>query len=83
MSCLSWNCRGLGNTVTVKELRKLVKRFASAVLCVQETQVQKVSGSTIRGTQIMMKNNPASPFNEKDQQKRDGLNSPLLLQQDM
>jgi hypothetical protein len=27
MSCLNWNCRGLGNTATVKELRDLMKQF--------------------------------------------------------
>jgi hypothetical protein len=44
----------------------------------------RLSGTTIRGTQIVMENHPTSPFKEKDQQKRDELNSPLLgLQQDM
>jgi hypothetical protein len=43
-----------------------------------------VSGTTIRGIQIVVKNHPASPFKEKNQQKRDGINSSLLgLQQDM
>jgi hypothetical protein len=43
----------------------------------------ELSGTTIRGTQIMMENHPTSPIKEKDQQKRDGLHSPLLgLQQD-
>jgi hypothetical protein len=37
-----------------------------------------VSGTTIRGTQIVMENHPASLFKGKDQQKRDGLNSPML-----
>jgi hypothetical protein len=41
MSCLSWNCRGLGNAATVKELRELAKKFAPSVLCVLETQVHK------------------------------------------
>jgi hypothetical protein len=43
----------------------------------------QVSGTTIRGAQIIMKTHPASQFKGKDQQRRDGLNSPLLdLQQD-
>jgi hypothetical protein len=43
-----------------------------------------VSGTTIRGTQILMENHLASPFKGKDQQWRDGLNSPLLgLQQEV
>jgi len=41
MSCLSWNCRGLGNTATVKELRDLAKDVALTVLCVLETHVYK------------------------------------------
>jgi hypothetical protein len=41
MSCMSWNCRGLGNAVTVKELRDFAKNFAPTVLCVLETQVHK------------------------------------------
>jgi exonuclease III len=41
MSCLSWNCCGLGNAATVKELRDLAKQFAPSVLCVLETQIHK------------------------------------------
>ena len=41
MSCLSWNCRGLGNAATVKELREFTKSVAPTVLCVLETQVHK------------------------------------------
>jgi len=41
MSCLSWNCRGLGNAATVKELHELAKKFAPSVLRVLETQVHK------------------------------------------
>ena len=39
MSIMSWNCRGIGNDATVRELRTLVQRFAPSVLCLQETQV--------------------------------------------
>jgi len=41
MSCLSWNCRGLGNVATIKELRELAKDVAPSVVCVLETQVHK------------------------------------------
>lgn len=41
MSCISWNCRGLGNTATIKELRDLAKSDAPSVLCVLEIQVHK------------------------------------------
>ena len=39
MNIISWNCRGIGNDATVRELRTLVQRFAPSVLCLQETQV--------------------------------------------
>lgn len=41
MSCLSWNCHGLGNTATIKELRELVKKVAPSVVCVVKTKVHK------------------------------------------
>lgn len=41
MSTLCWNCRGIGNAVTIHELRNLAKDFAPAILCVVETQVGK------------------------------------------
>jgi exonuclease III len=41
MSCLSWNCSGLGHAATVKELREFAKQFAPTVLCVLETQAHK------------------------------------------
>lgn len=50
MSCLSWNCRGLGNAATVKELRELAKRVAPTVLCVQETQVHKARVEGLKST---------------------------------
>ena len=50
ISCLSWNCRGLGNAATVKELRDLVKQVAPTVLCVLETQVHKARVESLKGT---------------------------------
>lgn len=50
MSCLSWNCRGLGNPATIKELHELAKKFVPAVLCVQETQVHRSRVENLRGT---------------------------------
>ena len=50
MSCLSWNCRGLGNDATVRELRELAKKFAPTVLCVLETQVNKARVEGLRHT---------------------------------
>ena len=50
MSCLSWNCRGLGNAATVGELRNLVKKYAPTVLCVLETQIHKSQVELLKGT---------------------------------
>ena len=50
MSCLNWNCRGLGNGATVRELRELAKKFAPTVLCVLETQVNKARVEGLRHT---------------------------------
>jgi exonuclease III len=50
MSCLSWNCRGLGNAATVKELRELAKRTAPFVLCVLKTQVHKARVEGLKST---------------------------------
>ena len=50
MSCLSWNCRGLGNAATVGELRNLAKKYAPTVLCVLETQIHKSRMELLKGT---------------------------------
>ena len=50
MSCFSWNCRGLGNAATVKELRDFAKSVAPSVLCVLETQVHKARVEGLKGT---------------------------------
>ena len=50
MSCITWNCRGLGNAATVKELREIAKKFAPTVLCVVETQVNKARVEGLKGT---------------------------------
>ena len=41
MSCSTWNCRGIGNPATVKELRDFARSFVPSVLCIVETQVHK------------------------------------------
>ena len=50
MSCISWNCRGLGNAATVKELRDLARKFAPTVFCVLETQIHKARVESLKGT---------------------------------
>lgn len=41
MSLFSWNCRGVGNDVTVWELRKFARKFAPTVLGIGQTQISK------------------------------------------
>ena len=40
MSCLSWNCRGLGNPEAVRELRNIVKQEVPALLFVMKTKIR-------------------------------------------
>lgn len=40
MRCLSWNYRGLGNPEAVRELRKVVRQEAPALLFVMETKIR-------------------------------------------
>ena len=39
MSCFAWNCRGLGNPETVRELHNLVRLEAPALVFVSETKI--------------------------------------------
>ena len=41
MRTMCWNCRGIGNPATVRELRDLVEASAPSVLCIVETQIAK------------------------------------------
>ncbi|XP_040996249.1 uncharacterized protein LOC121242444 [Juglans microcarpa x Juglans regia] len=41
MSCLSWNCRGLGNPRTVRELHFLVKNKAPSFVFLMETKCKR------------------------------------------
>jgi exonuclease III len=45
-----WNCRGLGNAATVRELRDFAKEFALSILCVVETQIHKSRVESLAGT---------------------------------
>lgn len=42
MRTLCWNCRGIGDPATVRELCDLVEASVSTVLCLVETQLAKV-----------------------------------------
>ena len=41
MKILSWNCRGIGDPATVRELRDLLEISSPSILCLVETQLQK------------------------------------------
>ena len=40
MSCISWNCQGLGNPEAVRELHIIVKQEVPALLFVMETKIR-------------------------------------------
>ena len=40
MTCISWNCRGLGNPDAIRELRSIVKLEGPALLFVMETKLR-------------------------------------------
>jgi hypothetical protein len=48
MSILSWNCRGLGNLVTVRDLHRLVKDKKPDVVFLMETKMQNKNCDVIR-----------------------------------
>ncbi|PNT67646.1 hypothetical protein BRADI_3g30095v3 [Brachypodium distachyon] len=50
MNILSWNYLRIGNDVTVRELRTLVRRFAPSILCLQETQVANTRAQNLSFT---------------------------------
>jgi hypothetical protein len=50
MSCFVWNCGGLGEVATVKELRDFARCFAPSILCVIETQVHRSRVEGLRHT---------------------------------
>ena len=43
MSCLSWNCRGLGNPQTEEELAALVSNKDPKMVFLMETKVEKTT----------------------------------------
>ena len=51
MKLLCWNCRGIGDPATVRELRDLVEISSPAILCLVETQLQK---SRVEGLWTML-----------------------------
>ena len=50
MKTLCWNCRGIGDPATVRELRDLVEACAPMVLCIVETQIAKYRVEGLAGS---------------------------------
>jgi exonuclease III len=48
MSILSWNCRGLGNPRTVRDLHRLVKEKHPSLVFLMETKLQAHRFKAIR-----------------------------------
>ena len=40
MRALCWNCHGVVNPATVQELHEFARKFAPAILCIVETQIE-------------------------------------------
>ena len=40
MNCISWNCRGLGNPETVRELHHLVRVEAPTLVFLSKTKIE-------------------------------------------
>ena len=50
MSTFCWNCRGVGNTATVQELRDFARKLAPTLLCIVETQIGGSRVENLAGT---------------------------------
>jgi exonuclease III len=50
MRLLSWNCRGLGNPCTVRELLLLLKEKDPSVLFLSETRLDSIGVENLRVT---------------------------------
>lgn len=50
MSCLSWNCRGLGNRPTVHELQRNIQEKDRTLVFLMETKLKNAEFSNILTT---------------------------------
>ena len=48
MKTISWNCRGIGNPATARELRDLAKAYAPSILFIMKTQIDKYRVENLR-----------------------------------
>jgi exonuclease III len=48
MRVLCWNCHGIGNSATVRELHDLAKEYAPSVVFILETQIAKSQVENLR-----------------------------------
>ncbi|KAK4264130.1 hypothetical protein QN277_029461 [Acacia crassicarpa] len=48
MKIISWNCQGLGRTLTVKNLKDMVKKFRPSVIFLMETKMRAEKVAKVR-----------------------------------
>lgn len=48
MSCISWNCRGLGSSRAIRDLKALIRSHKSDILFRMETRLLKVRFSSLK-----------------------------------
>lgn len=42
MNCISWNCRGLGQSQVILELTELVQKYSSSIIFLMETRSKEI-----------------------------------------
>lgn len=48
MSCISWNCRGLGSSRAIRDLKAPIQSHKSDILFLMETRLLKVRFSSLK-----------------------------------
>ena len=49
MNIICWNCRGLGNPWTVRQLKRWVTSLAPDILFLSETKINNVTAENLKG----------------------------------
>ena len=63
MQYVSWNCRGLGNTLKEVAIRDLVRVMRPEVLLIQETKMEEVD--LLRASNMFWKKGPSRSANAR------------------